>query len=130
MHAKQYTNYDRIEIQRRTIILVLRDFIMSSYDPIALCSSAAQILALSAPDTKTKTAMKCTGFRSIDEEYNAYRKRIERLTNKLKASHPSQLTVQEESLASTSSLSTETAETDTLSQTSNSAVLNRVSIEL
>ena len=113
MHAKQYTNYDRIEIQRRTIILVLRDFIMSSYDPIALCSSAAQILALSAPDTKTKNAMKCAWFRSVDEEYNAYRKRIERLINKLKVSHPSQITVQEESLVSTSSLSTETVETDT-----------------
>ena len=105
----------RNSIQRRIIILVLRDFIMSSYDPIALCSSAAQILLLSAPDTKTNIA---------------YRKRIKRLRNKLKTSHSSQITVQDESLVSRSTLSTETAETDTLSQVSNSVVFHRVSIEL
>ena len=86
IHAKQDTSSDRIviecsicqkSIQRTTIIFVVHELIMSSYDPIALYSFTAQILALSAPDMKTKTAMNCAEFRSVDEEYNACRKRIE-----------------------------------------------------
>jgi len=78
---------------------------MSSYNPTTLCHSAAQILLLSTSDTTTKTAMKCAGFKSVDEEYITYRKRIERMRNQLKLSHPAQITVQEESMMSTSSLS-------------------------
>ena len=78
---------------------------MSNYDPHVLCHSAAQILLLSAPDTKTKTAMECAGFKSVDEEYKLYRKRIERMRNRLRSSHPSQITIQEELTESTSSMS-------------------------
>ena len=81
---------------------------MSSYGPNALCHSAAQILLLSAPETKTKTAMICAGFKSVDTEYYLYRKRIERVRDQMKLLHPSQITVQEESMMSASSLSNST----------------------
>ena len=98
---------------------------MSSYDPHALCRAAAQILLLSTSDTTTKTAMKCAGFKSVDAEYITYRKRIERQRNQLKLSHPSQITVQEESLISTSSLSNCT---DIAAKASRIVVLSCVSI--
>ena len=78
---------------------------MSAYDPGALCNAAAQILLHSAPQTATKTAMKCAGFKSVDEEYKVYRKRIERQRNKL-TSLPSLVLVNEGSIASNSSTST------------------------
>ena len=56
---------------------------MSAYDPGALCNAAAHILVHSAPQTATKIAMKCAGFKIVDEEYKVYRKRIERQRNKL-----------------------------------------------
>ena len=90
-----------------------------------MCHFAAQILLLSTSDTTTKTAMKCAGFKSVDKEYITYRKRIERMQNQLKLSHPSQITVQEESLISTSSLSNCT---DIVAKASRIVVLFCVSI--
>ena len=78
---------------------------MSAYDPGALCNAAAQILVHSAPQTATKIAMKCAGFKSVDEEYKVYRKRIERQRNKL-MSLPSLVLINEGSVESNSSTST------------------------
>lgn len=77
---------------------------MPAYDPSALCNAAAHILVYSAPGTPTKTAMKCAGFYNINEEYNIYRKRIERIRKKTK-SHPLLISVDKGSVSSTSTIS-------------------------
>lgn len=81
---------------------------MSSYDPILLCDAAAKILMHSAPGTKTKVAMEVAGFRKLEDEYERYRKRIERKRNRLMALHPSDIIVHEGSTTSTSTLSCST----------------------
>ena len=52
--------------------------------------------------------MKCAGFKSVDEEYKVYRKRIERQRNKL-MSLPSLILVNEGSIESNSLTSTLTS---------------------
>ena len=81
---------------------------MSSYDPTLLCDAAAKILMYSAPGTKTKVAMEVAGFQKLDNEYEKYRKRIERKRNRLMALHPSSIIVHEGSTTSTSTLSCST----------------------
>ena len=77
---------------------------MSSYDPILLCDAAAKILMHSAPGTKTKVAMEVAGFRKLEDEYERYRKRIERKRNRLMALHPSDIIVHKGSTTSTLTL--------------------------
>ena len=77
---------------------------MLAYDPGALCNAAAQILFHLVPQTVTKVAMKCAGFKSVDNEYKVYRKRIERQRNKLMLL-PSLVSINEGSIASNSSTS-------------------------
>ena len=81
---------------------------MWSYDPTLLIDAAAKILLLSAPGTKTKVAMEVAGFQKIEDEYERYRKRIERKRNRLMALHPSDIFVHEGSTTSTSTLSCST----------------------
>ena len=81
---------------------------MLSYDPTLLIDAAAKILLLSAPGTKTKVAMEVAGFQKIEDEYERYRKRIERQRNRLMALHPSDIFVHEGSTTSTSTLSCST----------------------
>ena len=80
------------------------------YDPDALCTAAANIMVLSISGTTAKMAMKCAGFKSIIEEYGIYRKRIERLRDKLKSKHPASVMVNEGLIESTSILSCSTEE--------------------
>ena len=58
---------------------VNRSHSMGEYDPALLCFAAANIMLHLAPGTQTKEAMKCSGFKQVDIEYDTYRKRIERL---------------------------------------------------
>ena len=81
------------------------------YDPDALCTAAANIMVLSISGTTTNMAMKCAGFKSITEEYGIYRKRIERLRDKLKSEHPASVMVNEGSIESASTLSCLTTST-------------------
>ena len=77
---------------------------MSVYDPDTLRIAAAKILALLVVGTTTKVAMKCAGFTRINKEYIIYRKRIERLRDKLKSEHPTTILVKDGSIEAASIL--------------------------
>ena len=80
------------------------------YDPSALCNVAAKIMALLTKGTATKLAMECAGFKDIKAEYNIYRKRIERLRDKLKSEHPESISIGVGSIELMSTLTSSTGE--------------------